>query len=184
MTLRIDKKLNLIVPVERDSGRLYVHAAPLSRDVFERYTMVIAKTFSRIYSEGLGAIAGPRVAANILKMVATELDEWEGPEGVQNGLMNEIVRLSNAVVPAQNGWQTIPLHDAVSKGLIDQDDLSEILNALVFFTLVSSMHRRNQVPEILKAIGPLWDTQTTSLNSTEFAGSLTTLIDSGNTTNP
>ncbi len=172
--MKIDRKLNLVVPVDRHSGKLYVHSTPISSETFETYALVLAKTFSSIYSEGLGSIAGPRVAAIQLKRIALSIDEWEGPEGVENGLLQEIIRLSNVVVPDEKGWQTLPLHDALSKDLIEGDDFSEVMNALVFFTLVSSMHRRNQIATILKGIGPLWDTQTTSLSSTEFAASLTT----------
>ena len=65
----IDKRLNLVVPIDRDDGTiLYVHSTPLPRPVFERYVRVIAKTFAEIVTGGYSAAAGPRIAALLLNL--------------------------------------------------------------------------------------------------------------------
>jgi hypothetical protein len=76
----IDKKLNLVVPVAGG----WVHAVPISYAIFEKYFLPISKAFAQVYSEGLGTLAGPRVAHLLLKKIAIEDQVWEGIEGVEN----------------------------------------------------------------------------------------------------
>jgi hypothetical protein len=179
--MRINKALNLVIPVDRDDGStIYVHATPIEPEVFDRYFLVISKTFAAIYSEGLGPIAGPRVAAKLLKKVAIDAGQWDGPEGVEVGLVNEIHRLANVLVPSPNGWQTVPYHDAYSQKLIDAEDLSEISNALAFFTVAFSMHRREERRSILEGASKIWGSQITSSNCSEFASSLPKLTATAN----
>ena len=60
--MRLDNKLNLITEIETDDkATIFVHSTPISRDVFEKYFLVISKTFASIISEGLSFISGPRV---------------------------------------------------------------------------------------------------------------------------
>ena len=62
--MHINRKLNLVIPIERaDGSQIFTHSTPISAEVFDKYFLVIAKTFSAIYSEGLGPLGGPRVAA-------------------------------------------------------------------------------------------------------------------------
>lgn len=171
--MKIDKSLNLVIPVSRDDGStIYVHAAPIEPEVFTRYFLVIAKTFAAIYGEGLGPIAGPRVAAKLLKKIATDMGAWDGPEGVEVGLVNAINRLANVLVPTANGWETLPYHDAFRQGTIGAEDASEIGNALAFFTVAYSMHRREERRSILEGASKIWGSQITSSNCSEFASSL------------
>ena len=76
--MKIDKKLNLVIPIETDDGTLYVHSMPIRREIFDTYFLVLSKTFAAIHGEGLGEIAGPRVAALILKKIAMDTGMWEG----------------------------------------------------------------------------------------------------------
>jgi hypothetical protein len=175
MSVRLDKKLNLVVPVETDTGTIYTHSMPISRDVFEKYVFIISKTLSVLYDEGLTVFAGPRVAATMLKNIAIDRGIWEGPEGVENGFMNEIRRLTNVVAPsAQGGWATTPFYDAVRSGVIDAESAAEVEGYIVFFTCVSLMHKRAEIPGLLQGMNDVWNTQTISLNSTDWANSLPT----------
>lgn len=174
MSLKIDKALNLIVPVETDAGTIYIHSTPIGREVFERFFLVISKTFSALYSEGLSAVAGPRVAALMLKRLAIEAGIWEGDAGVENGLMAEIRRLSNVAIPTPAGWATVPLYDAVNRGHMTQEDVQEAEGCIVFFICISAMHKRKEVPMFLDGMCELWGTATTYLNCTEHAASLST----------
>lgn len=172
--MKIDRRLNLVIPVEQDDGTIYVHSSPIARAVFDRYFMVIAKTFSSIYNEGLGVTSGPRVAALLLKDTATNLGVWDGEAGVERGLMNEVRRLSNVIMLGPAGWTTIPFQEAVDKKMIDDTDRSEVENAIVFFTVASLMHKKAELPAILGGAVSLWGGQITSSNCTEYASSLPT----------
>lgn len=186
--MRISRRLNLVLPVDTERGEIYVHSTPISREVFERHFLVLSKTFAAIYQEGLTVTAGPRVAALMLRQIATDMGVWEGPDGVENGLVAEIRRLTNVITPKEEGgYQILPYHDALRQKLLDADDVSEIEGVLSFFTVVSQMHRPNDLVTILAGMGSLWGVQTTLSNSTEFASSLpisTTAATTGETSTP
>jgi hypothetical protein len=172
--VKMNKKLNFVIPVDTAVGEILVHSMPISREVFERYYMEIGKTFAEIYTAGLGITAGPRVAKLVLKKISEDLGTWDGPAGVENGLLNEIRRLSNAIVPSDKGWSVIPLHEAIEKGVIDADDATEVENALTFFTVASSMHKRQDARGILEGAGKLWGARVESLSCTELKDSFQT----------
>jgi hypothetical protein len=173
--MRINQKLNFLIPIDRDDGTLYVHCAPLHREVFERYFMVLSQTFTAIYGQGISLISGPRVAALLLRQIATANGEWDGPEGVEAGLMGEIRRLSNMIINTPQGWQTVPLYDALKEGRLDEDEAAEVEGVMTFFIVASAMHKRSELPAILAFAGKTWGALTSSLNSTDFAASLPTL---------
>jgi hypothetical protein len=178
----INRSLNITLPVQRSDGAtIHVHSTPISREVFKQYYMPIAKAFSRIYEEGVSRTSAARVAAMMLEQVAKEMHVWEGPAGVERGLMAEMRRLTNVLVPTGSGWDMLPLHDAVAKDFLDEDDVSEVENCLVFFTVMYSMHKKVEREPILNSVLPLWDAQTTSLSCTEFVNSLPTSTAAANT---
>lgn len=172
--MKINRALNLVIPVETENGQLYVHSTPISREIFEQYFLVISKTFASIFSQGLGAISGPRIAYLMLKQTALELGVWHGECGVHAGLVNEIIRLSNVLVSSSKGWKSIPLHTAIQKELIDSDTIAEIEGELVFFTCVSMMNKKSQIEGIMDTVNGLWGSQITSLESMVFMSSLMT----------
>lgn len=184
--MKIDPKLNIVIPVDIDANTVYhVYSSPISREVFQNYHMVIAKTFGAIYNEGLHFMAGPRVAAMILRTKAEEMGIWDGPNGVNMGLMNEIRRLTRVLMPSEKGWQEVLLQDVVDGQLMTEDDVSEVENALTFFIVTSAMHRRAALEPILNGAAKLWDAQITSSKCSEFAASLpkwTETVNSGGTT--
>jgi hypothetical protein len=177
--VRINKKLNMVIPVERDEGKVYVHSVPISSEVFERYHLVIAQTFSAFHLHALGPIGAPRTAALILKDIAKNKGAWEGEDGIEFGLMGEIRRLTNVAVAGARGWEPVPLEEAVRLGVLDDQDKSEVENAIVYFTVSSAMYRRGELAVTLDTLCKLWDAQTTSLNITEYAASLPTSIETG-----
>lgn len=180
--MHIDKKLNLVVPLDREDGsKVYVHSAPLGQPAFETYHLVLAKTFAALQSNGLGPVAGPSVAAMVLKTVAQEtqrgpgLSWWEGADGVENGLLGEVRRLSNVVLCTQDGgWSTLPLQLALGQKLLSEEEAAEVLNQAAFFIVVSAVAPRLDRPRLAMGAAHIFDAQTTSLNSTEFAASLRT----------
>lgn len=171
--MKIDKKLNLVVPIERDDSTLiYIHSTPIAREVFERYFLTISQVLSAIHNEGLGEVSGPRVASLLLRRAAERSGSWDGTEGVKHGLVDEIYRLSNVLCPTPKGWDMIPLQDAISQDFIDAEDASVAENILVFFTVVSSMYPRRDRKKGMDWVCRLWNVQTELLTCTEFAASL------------
>ena len=171
--MKINKALRMVIPIEQDDGQtFYVHASSISREIFEQYFLVISKAFSAIYNEGLGITAGPRIAALMVRRVA---EESGSREDVERGLLNEIKRLANVVISTPDrGWETISLHEAVTRSLISGDEVSEVENALTFFSLASAMHKRAEREGILKGAVSIWGGQITSSDLTEFSRSLPT----------
>ena len=170
--MQLNRQLNLVYPVQRDESAIFVHSMPIGEDAFDANWRVLAATHAKMLMEGLIVTNGPRVAARMLRDTAKEKGVWDGPSGVERGLMQEIRRLSNVVAPAENGWRTLQWQDALNDGLFGDDEAREVENALVFFTLISAISKRNQVASLIAATADLWGLQTTLSNVTEWAASL------------
>lgn len=204
--MRIDKKLNFVVPIYGEEKPLldeagkqiknaegrpvihqpvlaYVHSTPLAEEIVDKHFLILGQTFSAIFNQGLGSAAGPGLAMRMLKKLAIAVKVWDdgpdGEKGVQNGLIEEMRRLTVVIVPAaekKKGWQSIPLQIAVERKVIGHEDLTEVENAIVFFIAVSATLSRVPRKEMLETAAGLWSALLTSLNSSEFAASLKTSI--------
>lgn len=198
--MKIDKRLNLIVPVYGDPVPLldekgkpvlgedkqprmmtpviaHVHSVPLSEEVVDRHFMVLGQTYSAIFSRGLGIAGGPAIAMRLLKQIATETNVWEdrdGEVGVKNGLVEEIRRLTTVIIPGKDGWQQVPLQVAVDGGNISAEDRTEVENAIAFFIAASAVLNRAMRRPMLEAAAELWGAHVSSSTSTELASSLGT----------
>ena len=173
--MKIDPKLNLVCSIERsEGGSLFVHSAPISRQVFESYYLVLSKSFSTIYGEGLSVLSGPRVAALVIRQIAQEANQWDGPSGVERGLMAEMWRLTNVCVATETGWETLPYPTAIKRELLSDEEQAEVEGKIAFFILNSAMHRRAMLRTVLDGMNGLWGTSLTLLGPTEFCASLTT----------
>jgi hypothetical protein len=176
----INRRLNLVIPIydDVDATRVaaYVHAAPISREVFEANFMLISKTFAMIHGAGLGEVSGPGVAALVMREMAKQLFGEQDYARHLTPLQNEIRRLSNVLLPTDAGWDTLPLEDALRLKKLSDEDAAEVENALAFFTVGSVMYPRPIRATMLDGAAKMWAAQTTSLNSTEFGVSLTTSI--------
>ena len=172
--MKINRALNFVMPIERDGANIYVHSTPIGREVFERYFVTISKTFGALVGMGgIGITAAPRVASMTLKKVAQDMGEWEGPEGVEAGLMGEMRRLTNVLTLGDAGWQMEPFSDAIARGLFDREDGEEIENALVFFTVGSAIWPRRDRETMLAISLSAWNAETSSRDCMELANSLT-----------
>ncbi|WP_337049956.1 hypothetical protein [Serratia fonticola] len=170
--MKISRTMNLILPVDTTTGTAYIHAKPISREIYKEHFFILSKTFAAIFSEGLGVIAGPRVAYLMLEKIATEGGIWEGSNGVKNTLITEIIRLASLVYPVEGkGWDNKPLDVALEQGIVDLDD---VMGDLVFFTCVSSINTSDQAQGMMAQVGLLWNSATTSLDITEWTRSLPT----------
>ncbi|EMQ3548396.1 hypothetical protein WE697_005016 [Escherichia coli O111:H5] len=171
--MKIAKNLNLIIPVRTEKGNGWIHATPISKEVFKEHFFILGKTFSAMFSDGLGVVAGPRVAFLMLEKISCDSGIWEGDKGVRNTLVNEIIRLANLVYPVEGkGYDTIPLDMALEREIIDLD---EVAGELVFFTCVSSINSPEQAKGTMDVVNGIWSTQCSSLNLTEWITSLPTL---------
>ncbi|AYL42244.1 hypothetical protein [Citrobacter freundii] len=170
--MKIARNMNFVLPVDTDMGSGYVHATPISKEVYRQHFYILSKTFSAIFSEGLGVVAGPRVAYLMLEKICQDQGIWDGASGVKNTLVNEIIRLSNLVYPVEGkGWDTVPLEVAIEREVIDPD---EALGELVFFTCVSSINKPHQAKEVMEQVAGMWGSAISSLTLTEWIASLPT----------
>lgn len=171
--MKISRNLNLIIPVQTEKWKAWIHATPISKEVFKEHFFILSKTFSAIFSEGLGVVAGPRIAFLMLERISRDSNAWEGDKGVRNTLVNEIVRLANLVYPVEGkGYETIPLDIALEREIVELD---EVAGELVFFTCVSSINSPDQAKGTMDVVNGIWGTQCSSLSLTEWIASLPTL---------
>jgi hypothetical protein len=168
---RLNRKLNLVLSVETDNGTAHVHSTPIGREVFEDNFLVISRAFTAVYTNGLGPVTGPRVAALLLKQEAETLGIW--PK-TQQSLMAEIYRLTNVIAPGPNGWETMPFDVAKKRGILDDDAAAEVESCIVYFICASSIHLKSEMKVAMEGLNTLWGAQTTSLNATEYTRSLQT----------
>jgi hypothetical protein len=173
--VRINRSLNLVIPIERDDGsRVFVHTASISTDVFHAYYKPMAKALNGIYVDGTGLMAA-RIAHLALRAAAVELGVWDGPAGVERGLMANIHQLTNVLAPAKSGgWEMIPFDEAKATAILSANEADEVEGAIVFFTLGSSLHRQAEAEKLMSGASRLWGARIESLNCTEFIRSLAT----------
>lgn len=177
--MKIDRKLNLVLTVEReDDGQpYYIHAVPIGRETFQRYFMTITRTYAAMVEEGGEWIAraGPRTAALLLERIARARGDWDGPEGVERGLVPEIRRLANvAICDPASGWTTLPLEDAIKAKLFSEDDAAVVESSITFFTVCCASMPRSEADGMMTTLFGLYNERLTSSNATEFLASLPT----------
>jgi hypothetical protein len=171
--MKINQSLNLVIPIydEKDRAIAHVHSTPISAEVFDTYCLVIAKTYAQLITEGLGLVGGARIADKLLKKTAQDMGVWEGQTGVQNGLMNQIYRLTNVIHLGERGWQSTP-YEIARQNVLTKDDVSEVEAAICYFILASLMMRKSQAKDLMGDAMKLWGAQIVSLNSTEYLSTL------------
>ena len=174
--MRVDRKLNLVLTVERDEGEAFVYSSPLHKLVFERYFLTITKTHAAMLENGPEWLIrmGPQTAKLMLKRVAEADGIWEGMEGVQRGLLSEIRRTTCVFMPTESGWDMVPLQHALDKGFFTEDDADEVENAVVFFTVGCASRRKTQADALMSTVFGLLGGSITSSTATEFQASLPT----------
>ena len=174
--MRISKKLNIVIPVTTENhGQIYIHATPINRDIFEQFYSQLGNVFSQCF-DGIGkahlALSAPQLAYPALKRIAMDAGNWEGPTGVKQGLVNEIIRLTNVQICGENGWDNLPLDTVIKRQLLDEDEESEALSALVFFMSISLVAPKEMKVAFLEMAGSLRNWQLTPLDSTGYIAGL------------
>jgi hypothetical protein len=174
----LNKKLNLVMPVETDAGKIWVHSVPISMEVFDANYMILTKTLAYLYLNGIGPSFSPRIARRALKDVAKEMND---EEDISANLMMEIYRITNFLMPKDGRWQTIPFAEVKAKKLVDEQLLSEVENAIVYFIVASAVHLRSELQMAYQGLKSNWNVEITSLNVTEYGNSLGTSTQAGTT---
>jgi hypothetical protein len=169
--ITLNRKLNIVFTIDTEKGPVHVHSTPIGRATFEDNYLVICKAFTQVYSHGLGAMTGPRIAALLLRDEAKKLDMWER---TQQSLMAEVYRLTNVIAPGDTGWETYPFIVSKQRGILNEDEAAEVENCIIYFTCASSVRLRAELAVATEGLSTLWGAQTTSSNVTDFQRSLPT----------
>ena len=170
--LKINDQLNLVLPVRRADGRTFwVHSMPISAEVFANFYDPIARVFNKLYGGGIGIIAGPKIAYFALRDLCTQAGTWDGVNGIENTLCNEVWRLTNVLLPGANGWDMFPFSDVIRKNMMTAREIQEVKNILIFFIVNFSMHSPQVMRGIMMFSQNTWEARVTSLNCTEFKNS-------------
>lgn len=179
--LSINDKLHLVIPIvdDNDSVTGYVHSAPISREVFEAHFELVAATFTAIFGGGHNILGGPRIAALMLRKVS---EKSSSDPGEALDLMNEIRRLTNVIIRGPQGWTSSSFQDAVDHRELSDDDIAEVTNAIVFFTVTSAMQPKKRLKSMMGLVSEVWGARTSYSDCTAFIASLATSTNDAPTT--
>ncbi|MFZ4708224.1 MAG: hypothetical protein ACOYMH_00090 [Zwartia sp.] len=174
--MKIDRNLNLVMQVQTESkGTVFIHSTSISRSVFEQFYLELGKVFSQCFdsiNQAHLALSAPQLAYPALKAISKQAGNWDGAGGVQFGLVNEIIRLTNVLVSGERGWESIPFDTAVKREVLNEDEEMEALSSLVFFTAISKVAPKDLKNSFLEMAGALRNWELTSLDSMEFMSGL------------
>jgi hypothetical protein len=172
--VKINKQLNLVLPITRaDDSQIYVHSTPFGEEVWDAHYEIIAVTMNALYTGGVGLFS-PRIAHKKLRDVARERGRWDGPGGVQLGIVAEIHRLTNVLAPGTRGWEMVPYDEALKRGVIGSEEADVIEGAITFFTLAWRTHDPRVRQAIVEGASVMWGARSESLSCSEFLSSLPT----------
>src|SRR4051812_2447955 len=124
MSVKIDRRLNLVIEVEASVGVLHVHSMPIAQATYEMYYRVLNRAMTQIYSDGLSVAMGTRVGMYALLDVARQISV-DQLKLVEEGLLPELWRLSNVGMLTPSGWTPIPLVKAIADDLINNEDAKD-----------------------------------------------------------
>lgn len=160
--MKITKDLKLAFSVETTThGTVLIYSPSITRETFELYFKELGKVFAECYAdddEGRHlALVGPQIAYSSLKAAAKALGTWDTPSGVENGFINELMRLTQIAYADKAGWKKIPMATALAHGVLDDDATEEVLNSLVFFTAACKAGPRKLASTLLPVVAQSLD---------------------------
>lgn len=186
--MRLDRRLNLIIPLDREDGtKVHIYHTPISRDIYTQYFRVLNMTGTQIYANDLSFFGGPESAFLMLKEISENTPRpngsgswWEGENGVERGLIEELWRKTQVLVLGTKGWELLPFDVVIApdtsgnwkSDILSEDEAAEVSGSLVFFTVSSFMKNNPVVSRGLIAAAALFDWQLSSLGLTEYRISL------------
>lgn len=184
--MRIDRELNLIVPIERDDGViLFAHSAPISEETFLAYHRPLNMTYAQMDADHLLHSGGMRNADLMLKEVSERIGVWQdNPQtrvmGVERGLLGEIRRLTNVFAPTGAKWEPVPLDECVNRDVLSAREAREVVAAATFFCCASRNFPRQNLREFLQLCSGRIGALVSYSTCTAFQSSLPTLSAGGN----
>jgi hypothetical protein len=189
--MKLDRRLNLVLSVDReDETTMWVHHTPVRVEIFDNHFLVLTKTISSMYEQGLPPPMCARIALLMLRKTAKEMGQ-DVEQQVEGALLPEIWRMTNVMVPGigtnGTGWTTLPLEKVIQDKFMSEEDAREVRNHLVFFTAASWVHKKDELENMIYPILKSSGSQITSSNSTDFLSSLpisTPTASSGETATP
>jgi hypothetical protein len=158
---------------ESDGAEYHVFASAIPSRVARKYWQIINNAMGELHSSALEAKTAPKFAAEAVRSAARALGPMAEAE-VEKNFIGEIRRLAMVVLPKDNGWDEMMLDEAISKELLEDDEIDEILNLLVFFTAALSFYALSERAVVVSGAVALWNGRTTSSSFTEWRGSLPT----------
>jgi hypothetical protein len=170
----LDKRLNLVLEVERpDGSTCYVHHQPISRQMWKTHYTYLSIVINSLYADGFPPSTCARICYNRMQEIAEQQKERFGD--LQKTLFAEIWRLTNVMVPGDNGLETMSFYDVMkSDKIFDADNLEEVQNFVCFFTAASWVHGLNRKEreafQLLMTSG--FGVQTTASSVTEYKSSI------------
>jgi len=189
--MRLDKKLNLIIPLEREDGtQVHIYHTPISRDIYNTYFRILNMVGTQVYANDLSFFGGPEAAFLMLKEISENTARpdgsgnwWEGENGVEKGLIEELWRKTQVLNLSPSGWDLLPFDVAIARDdkgnwrsdILSEDEAAEVCGGIVFFTFSTFMRQNPVISRGLIAAAALFDWQLSSLALTEYRTSLTTL---------
>jgi hypothetical protein len=173
----LDKRLNLVLEVERDDKSVvYVHSTPIPRQMWKTHYTFLSMAINSMYQDGFPPATCARVCYQRMAELADENKERFGDLG--RTLFAEIWRLTNVLVPTDQGYEAIPFYHMLKGDKdLDMDNVEEVQNFICYFTAASWVHGLNRKEreafQVLMTKG--FGVQITALPLTEFRNSMLTL---------
>lgn len=173
--MKIDDQFNLVVPV---SDPVRAFSAPVSEAVFEANYRALSAANEQIFGRGMKAalLTGPRTAAIAIVDAGKRLAAEDGVEGDLGALSfrSEIKRLTTILAPGAQGFDMLPVEQAIQSGAIEEGDWSDVEGLVCFFMLAWLFETRRARNELVAALAESLNCSATSRNLEDYAASLTT----------
>lgn len=177
-TLKITRDLRITFSVDSAKhGRVHVYSLPLARSIFETFVLELGETYSKVfgaYDPKHVAMTAPQMAFPALRAIAKRMGTWDGPDGLEVGLVNELVRLTTVAHSGPGGWTQIPLQLSLTREILDEDAYAEVLSSLCFFFLALRVGPDVLMSDTLGMAGAARGWQYTSSDFTAWLASLPT----------
>lgn len=171
--MKINRKLNLVLEVERGDGTLvHVHHTPIPEEVYNEHWEVIVDAVSGAYMRNWLPPAAVRVGT---KMLIKSAEKFGRRKHVEEDLLPNIWRMTNVILSTPDGFKPTPLDVVTASGQgLDEEDIEEVKQYIAFFTSASWVHPRKELEPLLYQMLRESGARFTSQNSTEYATSLLT----------
>lgn len=175
----IDSSLRLVLPLRQDAAgnaTSWAYHTPLSIEAFEASYRILAAAKGAMFAKGASYAyyAGVHVAALHLRDAGKQdaAESGDASSDAAGALLAELHRLTTVALRTPDGWDQVPLDVAKQRGSLDDADVRDLENALVFFScafwLTSRARRKTDVGIAASAMAG----SITSLSLTEWIASL------------